>query len=528
MSTTPFENQGVRLLPWQAYGLAGLACVLLTLITLPLHPALDLPNIIMLFLLTVALIAMLLERGPALFASVLGVALFDFFFVPPRFSFSVTDAQYLVTFAVMLAVSLLISHLTAGLKHQADQARQREQQSCALYELAKSLAGALEPAQVLADVRAFIAQYGDGVAALYLANRDEQLQNTDQITASDSAITDTLSARIAYDQGKNLCQEGEVRGKGAGCILFLPLKGSTRSRGVLSVGLPGIGASRIGQWEPLLEAVASLVATAIERLHFVEVAHQAQMTTSAERLRSSILSALSHDVRTPLTVLCGMAESLTRQRPPLASKAQETAQALHEQALHLSGMVSNLLDMARLQAGEIRLHREWQPLEEVIGASIKLLGNSLNTHPVKVELDTALPLLNFDAVLLERVFCNLLENAAKYAPPATTILIQATATGDKAQVTIHNAGTGFPPAQLTQVFELFRRGQAESAVPGVGVGLAICRAIIEAHGGEISASNPESGGASVCFTLPCGTPPSIEAEILDLQPAPATQERCHD
>lgn len=525
MATTPFERTGKRLLPWQAYGLSSMSCIVLTLVTLPLHPALDLPNIIMLFLLTVALIAMFLERGPALFASVFGVALFDFFFVPPRLSFSVNDAQYLVTFTVMLAVSLLISHLTAGLKHQADQARQRAQQSRALYELAKSLAGALEATQVLADVRRFIAQYGNGVAALYLAGREECLQGIDPVTASDSAITDTLSVRIAYDQGKTLCQEGEVRGKGTGCILFLPLKGSTRSRGVLSIGLPCVGASSVGQWEPLLEAVASLVATAIERLHFVEVAHQAQMDSTAERLRSSILSALSHDVRTPLTVLCGMAESLTRSRPPLTDKAQETAQSLHDQALHLSGMVSNLLDMARLQAGEIRLHKEWQPLEEVIGASIKLLGNSLHAHPVKVALDAALPLLNFDAVLLERVFCNLLENAAKYAPAQTPILIRASVVGEAASVTIHNQGAGFPPEQLTHVFELFRRGQTESSLPGVGVGLAICRAIVEAHDGVISASNPASGGACVCFTLPCGTPPSIEAELIEPPPA---QELSHE
>lgn len=515
MSVTPFPASVPHLLPWQAYGLAALACAVLTAITLPLHPALDLPNIIMLFLLTVALIAASLARGPALFASVFGVGLFDFFFVPPRFSFSVSDAQYLVTFTVMLSVSLLISHLTAGLKRQADQAMLREQQSRALYELARALAGTLEPAQVMVQVREFLGQHGHGVVALYLVDREERLVNLDNLSCSGSAITEALSVRTAYDQDKTLCQEEDIRGNGAGCLLFLPLQGSTRKRGILVAGLPGVSAGELDQWQPLLEAIASLVTTAIERLHFVDVAHQAQMDSTTERLRSSLLSALSHDVRTPLTALCGMAESLTRIRPPLPSKALETARTLHDQAFHLTGMVGNLLDMARLQAGEIRLNREWQPLEEVIGASIKLLGSSLSCHPVRVELAPDLPLLEFDAVLMERVFCNLLENAAKYSPDHSPILILAELSGPCVRIAIHNAGEGFPGGQLEHVFELFQRGQPESTVHGMGVGLAICRAIVEVHGGQIRASNVETGGACVSFTLPRGTPPDIDTDLME-------------
>jgi two-component system sensor histidine kinase KdpD len=253
----------------------------------------------------------------------------------------------------------------------------------------------------------------------------------------------------------------------------------------------------------------------MERLHFVEVAQSAQLRASAEGLRSSILSALSHDVRTPLTALYGLADSLLLARPPLPAAAQETAAAIRDQALRLNGMVANLLDMVRLQAGEVNLRKEWQPIEEVIGASIKLLGSALADHPVTVTLEPALPLLSLDAVLLERVLSNLLENAAKYSPSGSEIRIEARALDQVVEVSVADRGPGFPAHRLDRVFELFERGvPAESTVPGVGIGLAICRAIVDAHGGEIRASNLPGGGGRVAFTLPRGAPPPVEAEPL--------------
>ncbi|MEK7413920.1 MAG: ATP-binding protein, partial [Planctomycetota bacterium] len=255
---------------------------------------------------------------------------------------------------------------------------------------------------------------------------------------------------------------------------------------------------------------ASLVAIAVERLHFVEVAQHAQLQMTGERLRSSILSALSHDIRTPLTALYGMTDMLALTQPPLPPAARNMVEAMREQALRLNGMVSNLLDMAKLRAENIRLNQEWQPVEEVIGASIKLLGIALTHHPVKVLLQPDMPLLKFDAVLMERVLCNLLENAAKYAPPSSIITISARIEDDKAAMSVRDSGPGFPPDKLDKVFELFERGDTESSVPGMGLGLSICRSIIEAHGGKIYASNRD--GACVTFTLPLGDPPVIKMD----------------
>jgi two-component system sensor histidine kinase KdpD len=259
--------------------------------------------------------------------------------------------------------------------------------------------------------------------------------------------------------------------------------------------------------------LASLLAVALERLHYVEVAQATEVRMLTERLRSSILSALSHDLRTPLTAMVGLAGSLFLIKPPLPDPALETAQALHEQADRLAGLVGNLLDMARLNAGEVTLRREWQPLEEVVGAGIKLLGNALADHPVKVDLARDLPLLEFDAVLIERVFCNLLENAAKYAPGSTAIELSARRDGEVVDISVRDHGPGFPSHRRDELFNMFVRGQTESDKPGTGLGLAICKAIVEAHGGRIRADNHPEGGACVSFTLPVGSPPTVEEEL---------------
>jgi two-component system sensor histidine kinase KdpD len=263
---------------------------------------------------------------------------------------------------------------------------------------------------------------------------------------------------------------------------------------------------------PLLENAASLAAIAVERLHYAEVARDTEVKMMAERLRASILSALSHDLRTPLTSLVGLADSLALAKPPLPQRQAEAAAALREQGLRLSRMVANLLDMARLQAGEARLRKEWQPVEEVIGAAIKLLEGSLVDHPVRVDLAPDLPLLEFDAVLMERVFCNLIENAAKYSPAGTAIDIAVTREGAMAGIAVCDRGPGIAADRRERIFDLFVRGDTESATPGVGLGLAICRTIVEAHGGSIAAAERPGGGACFRFTLPLGEPPQVEPE----------------
>ncbi|MDO9217759.1 MAG: DUF4118 domain-containing protein, partial [Lacisediminimonas sp.] len=475
----------------------------------PLLGRLDLANIVMLFLLTVLVIAVKLGRNAAILASILSVLLFDVFFVAPRFSLAVSDLQYLVTFAVMLVTGLTTAHFTSVLRQQAKDALQREQRTEGLYLLARQLAGALTRKQLVETTEAFIKEQLAAQSSILVP--DEAGKGLVSASVANSLPIEARLAAVALESGK-LVRSDDVSGMGY-AALYLPLRASMRIRGVLAVRFADQVDEPMPETVSLLEALASLVAVALERLHYVEVAQATEVKMLTERLRSSILSALSHDLRTPLTAMVGLADSLFLVKPALPAAALETAQALHEQSARLAGLVGNLLDMARLNAGEVTLRREWQPLEEVVGAGIKLLGNALADHPVKVDLPADLPLLEFDAVLLERVLCNLLENAAKYAPAHTPIELSARRTGEVVEVMVKDCGPGFPPQRGDELFDMFVRGPTDSGKPGAGLGLAICKAIVEAHAGRIQAGNRLEGGACVSFTLPVGNPPVVEEEL---------------
>ena len=481
-------------------GLIGLGAALLFS---PLSNWLDLANIAMLFLLVVLLVAVRFGRGPSVLTTCVCVAGFDFFFVPPRYNFAVSDVQYLITFGVMLAVGLITGQLTAGLRFQAQVARRREARAHSLYEFARELSGALQNEQVLESTRATIAGAFGARAVLLLPDADGKLvSGNDDLAGLDAGV-----AQWAFDHAS---PAGHGTHTLPGSPLFyLPLRAPMRTRGVLAIAPDG------GRWLPLpeqrqqLDTYAALAAIALERVHYIEVAQAALLSMESERLRNSLLAALSHDLRTPLTSLVGLSESLLRTEPPLAANERETAAALHEEARRLATMVANLLDMARIESGAVRLNRQWQALEETVGSALRPLRQALGARSIRTRIPADLPLLHFDAVLLERVLSNLLENAAKYTPPGSTITIAASVREDRVEVGVSDDGPGLPPGREEALFEKFARGQQESAMPGVGLGLAICRAIVEAHGGRITAGQAPEGGAMITFSLPRGTPPAL-------------------
>jgi two-component system sensor histidine kinase KdpD len=258
----------------------------------------------------------------------------------------------------------------------------------------------------------------------------------------------------------------------------------------------------------LLDTCAALIAISLERIHYIEVAQQSTLQIESERLRNSVLTAVSHDLRTPLAALVGLADAL--KLTPLTVPQAEVADAMRRSAQRMSALVGNLLDMARLQAGGAPLNRQWLPLQEVVGSALASLDEVLAGRALAVALPAELPLVALDAVLMERVLVNLLENAAKYGGSA--IGIAARTVGRQIEIDVTDDGPGFPPGREAQLFDKFERGDRESATPGVGLGLAICKAIVEAHGGRISAHNVAAGGACVRIVLPLGTPPKESLE----------------
>ncbi len=510
------------------YGIAVASSLLTAVIATPLLPFLDLANIVMLFLLTVVLVAFKLGRGPAVISTVVGVAAFDFFFVDPRFSFAVSDVQYLVTFAVMLSVGLITAHLTANLKYQALVASHRETRSRALYEFARELSSLLQTEQVFEVTRAYITRTFKVKATLLLPDVDGRLMPAPAI--ADNMAISTQLGEIDIGIAQWSFDRAVPAGMGTDTLpssgyFYLPLVAPMRTRGVLVIEPVNRRWILIPEQRQHLDTFAALAAIALERVHYIDVAQSALVQMESERLRNSLLSALSHDLRTPLTSLVGLSESLATSKPPLAPAQQAFAVALHEETVRMSHLVVNLLDMARLQSGEVKLNLQWQSVEEIVGSALRACKLSLARHPVITRLQEDLPLVRFDAVLIERVLCNLLENASKYTDPDAKIIILAQLHGQFLRVAVQDIGPGIPAGNAKNMFEKFTRGERESATVGVGLGLAICKAIVEAHGGEIRADESYRGGASIEFTLPLGDPPKISLPEHD---EPLAHHPSHD
>ncbi|MFD2300953.1 DUF4118 domain-containing protein [Paracidovorax citrulli] len=508
------EDGGRPSVRWPGYGAAVAASVAVTLLALPLSGVLELTNIVMLYLLGVVGVAMRFGRVPAALAALLNVAAFDFVFVSPQLSFAVSDVQYLVTFGVMLGVGLLVGQLTAGLRFSAGVSAGREQRMRSLFELTRELSAALEASQVVdIGVRAVQQHFGGQAVVLPLDDTDRLAVPAVPPAGFDPSVADwTL-------------RHGRSAGLGTATLAaqgwrYVPLTAPMRVRGVLALAPARPRWLLIPEQAQHLETLARQVAIALERVHYVEVAQRAVLDMESERLRNALLGAISHDVRTPLTALIALAESLPAQ-PDEALPA--ASQAIVQQAHQLHALVSNLLDMARLESGlaggSVRLRRDWQSVEEVVGSAIRAARPALGALEVRTALPADLPLVEFDAVLIERVLVNLLENAAKYGAPP--IDIAAEALPGTLRIRVRDHGPGLPAALRGRehtLFDKFTRGQSESPTPGVGLGLAICRAVVLAHGGDIAASGAGAGpGAEFTVTLPRRNPPAVgeAAELPD-------------
>ncbi len=500
---------------WRGYAWATAYVAVTTLLATPLLSVFDLANVVMVFLLAVVGAALRYGRGPGAWAALAAVLSFDFFFVPPRFTFAVSDTQYVLTFALMLGVALVIGQLAAKLRFEADVARQRERRADELAGLARELSGALTTEQIVGTALERLQGVFQARCAVLLPDSHERVRPT---TAGQHADGERELLQADGEIAQWVYDHQQAAGQGtqtlpASPAHYLPLKAPMRTRGVLVLQATDPTLLDEPEDRRLLEACAAQVALALERVHFVEVAQDALVSMEGERLRNGLLTAVSHDLRTPLTALVGLADTLGREGLSEASR-QELTLAVGDKARGMAELVGKLLDMARLQSGAVELRRDWHSLEEVLGSARRQLDVVLADHRVVSQLPPDLPLCEFDPVLLERVLVNLLDNAAKYTPAGSEICIRAQHRGDLLRVVVEDNGPGLPDGREERLFGKFERGDNESALPGVGLGLAICRAIIEAHGGRIHAENRSEGGARFVFTLPLGTPPSMaEAEL---------------
>ena len=497
---------------WTPYVAALVAVSISTAIAWAMFPYFAVSNLIMVYLLGVIIVATRYGRGGSLLATILSVAAFDFFFVPPYFTFAVSDTQYIITFAVMLVVALVISGLAVRIRAQAESARERARRMAALYAMSRELAitrgvrGLLEVA-----VRHIAEVFGTRVVVL-LPQPDGRLA-PDEGAAAQFPLD---ASELAVSQWVH--EHGQVAGQGTDTLpgasgLYLPLTGSRGSVGVLGLRPQDPRPLQAPEQLHQLETFASQTALAIERARLAEEAEQAQVRAETERLRNSLLSSVSHDLRTPLASITGAASTLLDNEAHLdAATRRDLLESLHEEADRLNRLVQNLLEMTRLESGALQLHTEWHPVEEVVGAALGRFGKALAGRAVTTRVPSELPLVPMDDVLIEQVLINLLDNALKYTPPGSPIEVTAADTGGDVLIEVADRGPGLLPGEERRIFEKFHRSEATPTVRGAGLGLAICRGLVQAHGGRIWAENRPGGGVTIRFTLPVKEAPPIPIE----------------
>lgn len=469
-------------------------------------------DLVMLYLLAIMLVAARLGRGPSLLAAGLSVAAYDLFFVPPYFTFAVRDAGHLLTFAMMFGVGALISGLTLRIRRQEQDARAREARTASLYALSRELGGAQTEAQAAAVLARHAAEALDGAAAVVLVPGACAIEPCARVGEIPFDAAEEGVARWVLEHGRPAgLGTDTLPGARIACV---PIAAGPRTAGALALR-PG-GARRLDRdARDLLDAYVRQAALAMERARLAEEAKAAALRARAEELRSSLLSAVSHDLRTPLATITGSATALRDDAAAIAPEQRaELLDAICEEAARLTRLVGNLLDMTRIDSGGLHVKREWVPLVELVGSALNRLDAALAGRQVAVDLPPELPLLPVDAVLFEQVLVNLLENASRYTPAGSPIDISAAARDDAVVIEVADRGPGLPPGEEERVFEKFYRGRAVGG-GGVGLGLAIVRGIVEAHGGTIRFEHREGGGALFRMAIPLvGQVPSMPPGAL--------------
>jgi two-component system sensor histidine kinase KdpD len=504
------------------FGAAAAAVATCTVVAWLVFGQTQLPDVVMTYLLGIVLVSMRLGYAPSLLAAMLSVLSLDFFFIPPFFSFAVSDLRHIVTFGMMLFVAVVISGLTKRIRDQAEGARYRELRTASLYSLSRDLAGARPRDTLLRLATNRVHDVFSSQVSIFLPDATGNLRSV--IHEAWTFDPDEKEVGVAgwvwlRERAAGLSTETLPLAR----ALYVPLRASGR------VGVMGVIPSDPGRFvdpdqRQLLETFANQIASAIERTQLAEEARHAQLQTETERLRNSLLSSVSHDLRTPLAVVTGAATALLEDTSAAEPEPRrELLQTIAEEAQRLNRIVRNLLDMTRLEAGAVTVRKEWQPLEEVVGAALNRVEDRLRDRDVKTDLPANLSLVPLDAVLIEQVLINLLENATKYSAPGTPIEISARPIPSGVDVEILDRGSGIPTGEETRIFEKFYR--AREGKGGVGLGLTICKGIVTAHGGRIWAENRPSGGAVFHFTLPIeGNPPLISIPELASGAAPVAKE----
>jgi len=461
-------------------------------------------NLVMVYMLAVVFVAAKFGKNPAIWASIAAVITFDFFFVPPYLKFAVNDTQYFITFAVMLTIALITSTLTSRLKQQAELSRQREQRTESLYHLSRELAGITGRQQMLAAAEHRLAEIFAGELTIFLPDDSDKLRPM----VGGQTIFSNNPNELAVAQW--VFEHNQMAGRGTDTLpnamaLYVPLANHQGAIGVIGIRTERAEALFAPAQRQLLATYASQIALAIERDSLSEQAQKILVQAENERLRSSLLSSVSHDLKTPLAGIAGASSSLLEFGSQYDENTRkELLQTIYEESKRLTTLVENLLSMTRIESGSMVVNKQFQPVEEIVGSALGRVKKELAGRQVNANIPEDLPLVPVDGVLIEQVLINLLDNASKYTPAGTPIEIAARRENNNVVLTVADHGHGLAEHEKECVFEKFYRGIFTNKQGGAGLGLAICKAVMEAHGGRIWADNRKEVGACFYLSIPLG------------------------
>jgi len=487
---------------WPDYLRAQAITVLCTALAWQLPSDFGLVNIVMLYLLGTALGALRLGRGPIVALAIANMLAFDYFFVPPVFSFDVEDIRYLFTLGVMLIVALVIANLMVSIRRHREVADAREQRTAVLYAMSRELTATTDAKAMAAAAVRHICAVFHSTAVVLMTDAQGSL--------TPISITQDCADPRSCPQSFDLELAQEVVAQGERCIknaVYLPLRGSRRVKGVIVVCPQPPNRALPDEQLNLLDAFAAQLALSLQRARLAEAAEAARLSAERALLRNTLLASISHDLRTPLSAIAGAGSLIAQPQYALNVDRRTTLGRLIEhKARDMTQLLTNVLDLVQMEFGGRALRSDWHAVDDLVALALRGSESRLAQWRIVLNLPSDLPLLSVEPTLIVQILSNLLENAAKYTPPGTTITISAAERGESIMISVADDGPGFPPGDPERLFEKFQRGRSESNIVGVGLGLAICRAAANLHGGNVRALNNPGGGARFEISLPVTGP----------------------
>jgi two-component system sensor histidine kinase KdpD len=490
--------------PLKYYALAVLSVSIVTVIGQILTPYFDLINMVLLYLLPVLVSSVRWGRGASFLSSFLGVLTFNFFFVPPIFTFEVGNMQHLFVLVVFFLVALVTGTTATRLRNELEKATERERRTLTLYALSRDIAAKADLEQVLKTFVDKIAETINGEAIILIQDPNAAVLHEIAVTR-DNVVLDEKEYAVA----RWVLEHGQPAGRGLGIfegsrsLFFFPIKGDDKTLAVLGIRPNLENATLSTDQRQLIETFTNLAAVAIVRLQFAKEAEQAKWLAESERLHRTLLNSISHDFRTPLASITGAVTSLLEEGSVYTRETKEIfLHTIREEAHRMNRFIENLLGMVRLESGTLKLNMKWCDIQDIIGVVLRETKDTLQGHPLWIDISPDPPPVKVDFILIEQVMINLLENAVKYSPQESAISISAHCQDRTLLLTVADLGPPIPKAEQEHVFDKFYRLQSSKHVSGTGLGLSICKGIIEAHGGKIRVDSSPEYGNKFTFSLP--------------------------